>query len=51
MKAGAADWFHNDLYEDEWHGGNQPDRWPTGLEGQHAPQLPTFAAEVATKAE
>ena len=34
MKAGAADWFHNDLYEDEWQGGNEPDRWPTGLEGQ-----------------
>jgi len=51
MKTGAADWFHQDLCEDEQQSGNQPDRWPTGLEEQHASQLPAFAAEVATKAE
>ena len=41
MKTGAADWKSQ----------NQPNRWPTGLEEQHASQLPAFAAEVATKAE
>ncbi len=50
MKAGAADWFHNDLYEDEWQGGNQPvdgrQVWKDSM-----PAAPAFAAEVATKAE